>query len=61
MEDAEVVEDDTVIYGYGERRKDMSGTKEARRKMMEKQIEGLRMLIPSNRSKFLSPMGGPLA
>ncbi|KAF8244174.1 hypothetical protein K440DRAFT_605317 [Wilcoxina mikolae CBS 423.85] len=54
IDDAEMVEDDTVVYGYGERRKDMSGSKEARKKLVEKQIDGLRALIQSNRSKFLS-------
>ncbi|KAI5820664.1 trimeric LpxA-like protein [Pyronema omphalodes] len=50
----EVVEDDMVIYGYGERRKDMSANKETRKKLVERQIEGLRALIKSDRAKFLT-------
>ncbi|KAA8910247.1 trimeric LpxA-like protein [Sphaerosporella brunnea] len=52
--DGEVVEDDTVVWGFGSRRKDMSGSKEARRKLVERQVEGLKAVIPSNRAKFMS-------
>ena len=48
-----MVEDDTVIWGFGARRKDMSVNKELRRRLIEKQIEGLRALLTSNRAKFL--------
>jgi len=48
-----MIEGDTAVYGYGERRKDTSGNKEARKKLVEKQIDGLWALIQSNRSKFL--------
>lgn len=53
VEDGEEIEDDTVVWGYGARRKDMSASKEMRRRLVEKQIEGLRALLTSNRAKFL--------
>ncbi|KAI5859075.1 trimeric LpxA-like protein [Tricharina praecox] len=52
--DDELVEDDTVVWGFGARRKDMSGSKEARLKSVEKQVEALRGVVASNRTKFLS-------
>lgn len=52
--DDELVEDDTVVWGFGARRKDMSGSKEARSKLVEKQVEALRGVIASNHAKFLS-------
>lgn len=52
--DGEVVPDDTVVYGAGERRIDASGTAGARRKLLEKHVESLRVLIPSNALKWMS-------
>ncbi|RPB03953.1 hypothetical protein L873DRAFT_1668434 [Choiromyces venosus 120613-1] len=52
--DGEVVEDNTVIYGSGQRRVDVSGTESARRRLLERHIESLRVLIPSNPSKFIN-------
>ncbi|KAL0633397.1 hypothetical protein Q9L58_007710 [Maublancomyces gigas] len=52
--DAEVIPDNTVLYGAGERRVDASGTAGARRKLLERHVDSLRVLIPSNASKWMS-------
>ncbi|KAG0644401.1 trimeric LpxA-like protein [Tuber brumale] len=52
--EGEVVEDNTVIFGSGQRRIDASGTADARRRLLERHIESLRVLIPSNPSKFIN-------
>ncbi|KAH0611966.1 uncharacterized protein H6S33_010018 [Morchella sextelata] len=52
--DGEVLEDYTVLYGAGERRMDKSGQEGARRKLLEMHVESLRVLIPSNASKWMS-------
>ncbi|RPB11900.1 hypothetical protein P167DRAFT_553755 [Morchella conica CCBAS932] len=52
--DGEVLEDYTVLYGAGERRIDKSGQEGARRKLLEMHVESLRVLIPSNASKWMS-------
>lgn len=52
--EGEVIEDNTVIFGSGQRRIDASGTMDARRKLLERHIESLRVLIPSNPSKFMN-------
>ncbi|TGZ84782.1 hypothetical protein EX30DRAFT_337252 [Ascodesmis nigricans] len=54
IEESEIVDDSTVIYGVGQRRIDISGSRDARRKLTEKQVEALKQLIPSNRTKFMS-------
>lgn len=46
--------DNTVVYGAGERRVDASGTAGARRKLLERHVDSLRVLIPSNASKWMS-------
>lgn len=48
----EVVPDYTVIYGHGMRRVDTSGVGDLKMKMIAKQVEVLRKLIPSNLAKF---------
>ncbi|CUS11841.1 unnamed protein product [Tuber aestivum] len=52
--EGEVIEDNTVIFGSGQRRVDASGTADARRRLLERHIESLRVLIPSNPSKFVN-------
>ena len=52
--DEEVLEEGTVVYGYGEKRVDGSGCMEARRAGTEVQVEGLRGLLSSNRAKFMA-------
>lgn len=52
--DGEVLDDYTVLYGAGERRIDKSGQEGARRKLLEMHVESLRVLIPSNASKWMS-------
>ncbi|PWW77287.1 hypothetical protein C7212DRAFT_185576 [Tuber magnatum] len=52
--EGEVIEDNTVIFGSGQRRIDASGTADARRRLLERHIESLRVLIPSNPSKFIN-------
>jgi dynactin-6 len=44
--------DFTVIYGNGIRRIDSSGVEELKLKMVARQVEVLRKLIPSNLAKF---------
>jgi len=48
----EVIPDFTVIYGHGVRRIDSSGIEDLKMKMVAKQVEVLRKLIPSNIAKF---------
>ncbi|KAF8476224.1 trimeric LpxA-like protein [Kalaharituber pfeilii] len=50
----EVLPDYTVIYGYNERRKDVSGNEASRRKVHDRHIEALKILITSNHAKFKS-------
>lgn len=44
--------DFTVVYGHGLRRIDRSGIEDLRLKMVARQVEVLRKLIPSNLAKF---------
>ncbi len=44
--------DFTVIYGNGSRRIDKSGAEDLKMKMVARQVEVLRKLIPSNLAKF---------
>jgi len=48
----EIVPDYTVVYGYGERRIDKSGVEDLKLKMIARQVDVLRKLIPSNPAKF---------
>ncbi len=48
----EVLPDFTVIYGNGMRRLDSSGVDDQKLKMVARQVEVLRRLIPSNPVKF---------
>lgn len=48
----EQVPDFTVVYGYGQRRIDMSGVEDLKLKMVARQVEVLKKLIPSNATKF---------
>jgi len=50
--DEEVIPDFTVVYGNGMRRLDSSGVEDLKLKMVARQIEVLRKLIPSNLAKF---------
>jgi len=50
--DGEVVPDFTVVYGNGMRRFDTSGIEDLKLKMVARQIEVLKKLIPSNLAKF---------
>ncbi|RKF72516.1 Dynactin subunit 6 [Golovinomyces cichoracearum] len=50
--DREVVPDYTVIYGRGQRRLDNSGIDAIKMKMLGKQIEALKKLIPSSLAYF---------
>ncbi|KAL7275995.1 hypothetical protein RUND412_001026 [Rhizina undulata] len=54
IKEGEVVPDNTVIFGYGERRIDNSGSAAARRKLTERHVESLRVVIASNPSKFMA-------
>jgi dynactin-6 len=51
----EVLEDFTIVYGYGERRKEKPGLEGVREKTHEKHLEMLRRLIPSNLVRWQSP------
>jgi len=53
VENNEEIPENTIIYGSGQRRVDGSGSAAARRKVTEKQIEGLRALIPSHAAKHM--------
>jgi dynactin-6 len=48
----DVLPDFTVIYGNGLRRLDKSGVEDMKLKMVDRQVEVLRKLIPSNLAKF---------
>jgi dynactin-6 len=50
--DGEIVPDFTVIYGNGMRRVDKSGVEDLNLKMVGRQVDVLRKLIPSNLAKF---------
>lgn len=50
----EVVADYTVVFGDGMQRVDKSGVEHLKFKMIGRQVEVLRKLIPSNVSKFLN-------
>jgi len=50
--EGEVLPDCTVVYGNGLQRIDRSGVEDSKLKMVERQIEVLRKLIPSNLAKF---------
>jgi len=50
--DGETVPDFTVIYGNGMRRLDKSGVEDLNLKMVGRQVDVLRKLIPSNLAKF---------
>lgn len=52
MAEREVLPDFTVIYGNGMRRLDSSGVDDQKLKMVARQVEVLRRLIPSNPVKF---------
>lgn len=46
------MEDFTVIYANGLRRLDRSGVEDLKLKMVARQVEALKKLIPSNPAKF---------
>ncbi|KAI6245412.1 Dynactin subunit 6 [Erysiphe necator] len=50
--DGEVVPDYTVIFGSGQRRLDQSGAEAIKLKMLSKQIDVLKKLIPSSLAHF---------
>jgi dynactin-6 len=50
--EGEILPDFTVIFGNGMRRLDTSGIEELKLKMIARQAEVLRKLIPSNLAKF---------
>jgi dynactin-6 len=50
--DGEIIPNFTVIYGNGLRRIDASGIEDLKLKMVGRQIDVLRKLIPSNLAKF---------
>ena len=52
MKEDEVLPDYTVLYGNGMRRLDVSGVEDLKLKMVAKQVEVFRKLIPSNLAKF---------
>ncbi len=52
MAEGEVIPDHIVLYGNGMRRLDTSGVEDLKLKMVAKQVEVLRKLIPSNLAKF---------
>jgi len=52
VEHNEVVPDYTVIYGTGLRRVDKSEVDDLKMKMISRQVDVLRKLIPSNPAKF---------
>ncbi|KAE9373454.1 trimeric LpxA-like protein [Stipitochalara longipes BDJ] len=52
INEGEVVPDFTVVYGTGMRRLDSSGVEDLKLKMVARQIEVLKRLIPSNLAKF---------
>lgn len=50
--DGEIVPDFTIVYGNGMRRLDISGVEDLKLKMVARQIDVLKKLIPSNLAKF---------
>ena len=52
VKEGETIPDYTVIYGHGERRTDRSGVEELKAKMVGKQIQVLRRIIPTNLAKY---------
>lgn len=52
MAEGEVLPDYTVIYGNGMRRVDNGGVDGLKLKLVARQVEILRKLIPSNPAKF---------
>lgn len=50
--EGEIVPDFTVIYGNGTRRLDKSGVEDLNLRMVGRQVDVLRKLIPSNPAKF---------
>ena len=48
----EVLSDYTVLYGYNEKRVDQSGSEGPRRKVLNKHLEALKLLMISNPAKF---------
>jgi dynactin-6 len=48
----EIVPDFTVVYGYSQRRIDKSGIEDLKLKLVARQVDVLRKLIPSNPAKF---------
>jgi dynactin-6 len=48
----DVLPDYTVVYGDGQRRQDNSDVDELKIRMVERQVEVLRKLIPSNIAKW---------
>lgn len=50
--EGEVIPDFTIIYGNGLRRIDKSGIEDLKLKMVARQVEVLRKLIPSSLPKF---------
>jgi dynactin-6 len=52
VEENEVLPDYTVVYGPGQRRIDETEVDDLKIKLVKKQVDVLRKLIPSNISKF---------
>lgn len=52
MREGENIPDFTVMFGHGMRRVDNSGVEDLKLKMVARQVEVLRKLIPSNLAKF---------
>jgi len=52
VDENEILPDYTVIYGAGVRRLDNSGVEDLKMKMVRRQVEVLKKLIPSNPAKF---------
>jgi dynactin-6 len=48
----DIIPDYTVIYGAGMRRVDNSGVEDLKLKMIRRQVDVLKKLIPSNPAKF---------
>ena len=53
MVGSEGLPEGTVVWGAGERRGGGGVGREGRRKAVERMVEGLRALVPSNRAKFV--------
>jgi dynactin-6 len=52
VREGENIPDFTVMFGHGMRRVDNSGVEDLKLKMVARQVEVLRKLIPSNLAKF---------